>query len=330
MITLRRAVYDDIPNIMRFMDEHWKPGNILANNRDFFEWQFVDDDAINMFIGINEDSNIIYGVIGVIIYNKSSNPDISGCTWQVVKSGNPMLGLELAEYMCKQLNVRYNCGTGLSEKAVKINKLNGYDITAMDHYYRLANKEEYKIAKIKKKVIPLVKDTGYSIEPLHYLNEMKSIIPEENLLNYVLSKDYKYIEKRYFKHPIYHYDIWKVINPQKNSHSVLITRDERVNGEKICKIIDFYGVVEDLGNITPALDKLIEKKDYEFVDVYSYGIPSVLYESAGFCRCNKESENIIPNYFHPFVQRNITLKIIDYRFPGLKLFRGDGDQDRPC
>lgn len=37
MITIRRAVYDDIPDIMRFMDEHWKPGNILAKNREFFE-----------------------------------------------------------------------------------------------------------------------------------------------------------------------------------------------------------------------------------------------------------------------------------------------------
>ena len=62
MITIRRAVCEDIPNIMKFMDEHWKPGNILAKNRDFFEWQFVeDDDSVNMWIGIDEEDGKIYG-----------------------------------------------------------------------------------------------------------------------------------------------------------------------------------------------------------------------------------------------------------------------------
>ena len=45
MLKIRRAVCDDIPNIMKFMDEHWKPGNILAKDRDFFEWQFVAEDT---------------------------------------------------------------------------------------------------------------------------------------------------------------------------------------------------------------------------------------------------------------------------------------------
>ena len=55
MVAIRRATCEDIPNIMKFMDEHWKPGNILAKNRKFFDWQFVDDDSVNMWIGIDEE-----------------------------------------------------------------------------------------------------------------------------------------------------------------------------------------------------------------------------------------------------------------------------------
>ena len=62
MLTIRRAVYEDIPHIMKFMDEHWKPGNILAKDRSFFEWQFVEDGKVNMFIGINEEEAKIYGM----------------------------------------------------------------------------------------------------------------------------------------------------------------------------------------------------------------------------------------------------------------------------
>lgn len=99
---------------------------------------------------------------------------------------------------------------------------------------------------------------------------------------------------------------------------------------RVCEIIDHYGRPEDLGKITSALDRLMEEREYEFVDVYSFGIPVEIYEQGGFVRCGADSENIIPNYFHPFVQENITLKMVDPMLAGLRMFRGDGDQDRPC
>lgn len=330
MITIRRAEYEDIPDIMRFMDEHWKPGNILAKNREFFEWQFLDGDKVNMFIGVDEESGKIYGMIGAIIYNSSMNPDISGCTWQVIKSENPMLGMDLAQYRDQQLVVRYSCGAGLSKKAVRLHKLLGFTITEMDHYYRLADREEYKIAKVKRKIIPGIMETGYRLEQIRSVEEMKQIVSEETLRGQIPSKEYIYIERRYFDHPVYRYDIWKIVDVKGDSRSVLVTRDEVMLNRKVCKIIDHYGEVTDLGKITGALDRLMEERGYEFVDVYSYGIPTGIYEQAGFCRCDRTSENIIPNYFHPFVQENISLKMVEAKLEGLRLFRGDGDQDRPC
>lgn len=330
MITIRRAVYDDIPDIMRFMDEHWKPGNILAKNREFFEWQFLDGEKLNMFIGVDEECGKIYGMMGAIVYNKSNHPDISGCTWQVIKSRNPMLGLDIQNYLYKQLNARYSCAAGLSDKSVRINKIWGEMIVSMDHYYRLADCEDYKIAKIKRKLIPEVKESGYSLKLLKSVEEMKQVISEETLARQVLSKDYSYIEKRYFKHPVYQYEMWMITDEKRTPRSVLVTREESVYDRKICKIVDYYGEFNYFKHITDGIDKLIRQRRYEYVDVYSYGVPTDLYEKAGFVRCDEYSENIIPNYFHPFVQKNISLKMIQYDVPGLRLFRGDGDQDRPC
>lgn len=330
MIVVRRAEYNDIPKIMQFMDEHWKPGNVLAKNRDFFEWQFVDGDKINMFLGIDDEIGKVYGILGGIIYNKSSRPDVSGCTWQVIKSGIPMLGPMLLEYMYKHLNVRYSYAAGLTDKAVKLNELAGKVIKEMDHYYRLAERTEYKIAAVKQKVIPCVKKTGYSLELLHSAEEMKRIIPQQQLSKQLLSKDYSYIEKRYFNHPIYHYDIWKIVDSNGDSHSVLMTREEVMEEYKMCKIVDHYGRMEDLGKIAAALDILMKEREYEYVDVYSFGIPVEIYEQGGFVRCDTAGENIIPNYFHPFVRKNISLRLVDSGVNGVRLFRGDGDQDRPC
>lgn len=330
MVTIRRAVYEDIPDIMQFMDEHWKKGNILATNREFFEWQFVDDGKVNMFLGVDEENGRIYGIMGAIVYNKSPRPDISGCTWQTIKSENPVLGIDLVKHMYAQLKPRYACSAGLTKKAMRIYELQGMVPTAMDHYYRLADKSDYVIAKVGEKIIPAAEQTGYSLQRIHSVEEMKGIISEGELAGQILSKDYGYIGKRYFGHPVYQYDIWKILDAQKNSRSVLITREEKVEREKICKIIDYYGNPDDFRYITNALDSLMEKRGYEFVDIYSYGIPTDLYEQAGFCRCDETCMNIIPNYFHPFVRENITLRMIDPVIPGLRLFRGDGDQDRPC
>lgn len=330
MITIRRALYDDIPQIMRFMDEHWKPGNILAKNREFFEWQFLVGDKLNMCIGVDETNDKIYGMMGAIVYNSSSHPDISGCTWQVIKSSNPVLGLDIQNYLFKELNARYSCAAGLSDKSVRINKIWGETIISMDHYYRLADCEDYKIAKIKNKVIPEVKESGYIMKPLKSVEEMKRVISEELLAQQILSKDYSYIEKRYFRHPVYQYEVWKIIDAQGDPKSVLVTREENVQNRKICKIVDYYGDFHYFGYITGAVDRLIKQRQYEFVDIYSYGVSTDVYETAGFVRCDEDSENIVPNYFHPFVQKNVSLKMIRYDVPGLRLFRGDGDQDRPC
>ncbi len=330
MIEVRRATYEDIPKIMQFMDEHWKPGNILAKNREFFEWQFLDGEKVNMFIGVDHDTGKMYGMVGAVVYSRKPNPDISSCTWQTIKSSNPMLGIELSNYMLSQLHPRYNCSAGLTNKSIRINELMGGVPTKMDHYYRLADRLDYRIADVKNKVIPYVKDTGYCLEQIFCVDDMKQIITEEMLAGSVMSKDYAYIEKRYFEHPVYQYDKWKVVDRDGNSASILVTRDETALDSKICKIVDYYGDWNDFKRITAALDRLMEERGYEFIDIYSFGVPVDLYEQAGFCCCDETSENIIPNYFHPFERRNITLKMMNPFVPEMKLLRGDGDQDRPC
>ena len=123
MITIRQAEYTDIPKIMRFINEHWKEGHILARDKKFFEWQFVDDSGVNVYMGIDDEKGCIYGMEGVIKYNSGITPDISGSIWKTIKSENAMLGLEIEEYMFSRVNVRYSCSAGMSEKAIKIHSI---------------------------------------------------------------------------------------------------------------------------------------------------------------------------------------------------------------
>lgn len=332
MISIRQGVYEDIPRIQTFIDEHWQKDHIFVRNRDFFEWQFLNADSkLNMIIAENPQTGNIYGIVGVILYNESENPDASGTMFTVIKSENPMLAIDISDYLYSHFNTRYVCSPGLRPKAVKMNKLLGCKIAKMDHYYRLNDIDTYHIANIKDRKLPAIEDSGFALRPISSVKEMKSIISEQALMNGLLSKSYSYIEKRYFEHPIYKYDIWGISEPDKEPVAVLITREENVGSYKACKIIDYYGDNAYLGKITYSIDRLMKEKEYEFVDVYSFGVPREIYEEAGFVACDDEDDNnIIPNYYHPFEQRNIPRYLVDIEVDGVRLFRGDGDQDRPC
>lgn len=328
MITIRRAVYEDIPKIMQFIDEHWKKDHILARDRAFFEWMYLDEGEVNFYLGIDE-KNTIYGLEGFILYNHSDTPDASGTVWKTIKSENPVLGLEIERYMVKELHIRYGCSAGISKKACKIHELNGCKVEKMLHYYRLNDLSSYKIAKITRKDIPQVSHTGYRLKAITDFDEIKTILPEKFLEKQRFYKDYQYIYRRYFLHPIYHYDKWKIIRNDGDVKSVLITRNENYCNAGICKIVDFYGDLDDLSKITEELDALLLLNNFEYIDVYSFGVPKEIYEKAGFVEC-KDDTNIIPNYFNPFEQRNVDLNLVDPFVEGFRTFRGDGDQDRPC
>lgn len=61
MIRIRQAVYEDIPRIMRFIDEHWKKGHIMGNDRTMFEFQHVRGREVFYILAEDDVDGRIYG-----------------------------------------------------------------------------------------------------------------------------------------------------------------------------------------------------------------------------------------------------------------------------
>ncbi len=329
MITIRRAEIKDIPTIMQFMEDHWLHGYILAHDREFFDWQFVHDGKVNIWIGIDDETGKLYAIQCMIIYRDAPNPDVSGSVWIAIKCPNPMLAVDIQDFMWQELNPRDTFSPGLKPDAIRVVELLGYQAIPMDHYYRLNDKENYRIAIVKDKTIPQVPDTGYTLSPCNSIRDMQTVISEESLIASVPSKDYRYIKWRYFDHPIFNYDLWKIVNLEGCPEGILITREEYANDARICKIVDLYGRSELFEKLTTAFDKLMIEKDYEFIDVYSYGVLTEIYEKAGMLRCDVNSENIIPNYYQPYTPVNSDIMLVPPGVPNARIFRGDSDQDKP-
>ena len=77
---------------------------------------------------------------------------------------------------------------------------------------------------------------------------------------------------------------------------------------------------------------MLEEYEAEYLDLYSHGVPLKILKQAGFINREKVEGLVIPNYFEPFEQKNIDLRFAyktDQSLPPVRLFKADGDQDRP-
>lgn len=330
MIQIRQAVYEDIPRIMQFVEEHWKRGHIVGNSREFFEWQFVEGNDVH-FIIAEDENGTLYGMDGYILYSHEENSDISGCLWKTIKSECPFLGLKFGNVIEQEVRPRYGVGIGLNSRAQKIEKLQGNQISFMSHFYRLGIFDEYRIAKVINLMIPSYKTCESEFVPLRTMQEFCKAISDHELRKHIPYKDYTYIQHRYFEHFSYSYQLFQLVKEGKRVNAVFVMREVEHAGRRIMKIIDFYGDSREIAYGGMALDNLLKKEGYEFIDFYCYGVCDEVVQKAGFIKRTKDDQNVIPNYFEPFEQRNVEISVAGSALsaPNTRIFRGDGDQDRP-
>ena len=71
---------------------------------------------------------------------------------------------------------------------------------------------------------------------------------------------------------------------------------------------------------------------HEYIDLFTKGLDEKIILEAGFMKVdNKNNDVIIPNYFEPFVQKNVCIRYFTdtKNLKDLRIYKGDGDQDRP-
>lgn len=330
MQQIRKAYVSDISAIMEFIEQNWKSDYILARDRAFFEWQFVDGEDVHFIIA--EDNGQIVGIQGYIPYSSCKYPDIAGSILKVKKTDNPMLGIEIVDQIEKFVHHRWCASPGLSSRAIKLEKLKGYEIPKLNHFYWLNEEiEEYGVAVINKE--ENIKEKNYIRTEVSqkYIYNWKDF--EKNFSPSVLEdkiplKDMKYIKHRYFDHPIYKYFI-VMIGGEILDSGYYVLRELCLRDKKIAKIVDYFGNVNMIAMSYNCLKALIEDRGYEYIDFYNYGIEKTLLFKGGFRELKADSKNVIPNYFEPFVQSNVEIYFSRPKVENMRLFIGDGDQDRP-
>ena len=330
MITIKFATTENTDEIMNFINDNWKENHILARDKDFFLYEHQDNKRINYVLSYDEDK--INGVLGFIKYS-GDNSDVATVIWKALKSDtNPMLGIELLEFLRNNSEYKVTFSPGINAKTIGIYNYLGIYTNYLSQFVIINDKiKNHKILKIK--------DATYSTK-LNFIENTEYIFKEIgqhqldfnfNDNHHIPHKDKEYFVKRYYNHPIYKYTVFGVYKEEIIS-SLIVAREVVVGNSKILRIMDYLGNENNIIYISKYLYQIVIDNDYEYIDFMCYGINDTTLEKACFTKVNlKSNDLIVPNYFSPFIQENIKINFMadTKEIDKIRIFKADGDQDRP-
>lgn len=329
--TIRLAREDDINDIMLFIAENWNEHHIMANNRAFFEYEFLENDGtVNFIIAIDNKKNTIESIYGFLkASHDEQNLDIWGSFLKTRDGNIPLLGMELIKCRPQIVKCRNDIGVGANPNTtIPIMKLLKRYTARMTHYYMLSEDKEFRIAKIEHRPeIEKTNDWEYEVVKLDSIKDVIRYFDCAKYKNSIPYKDYWYIDHRFFLHPIYKYDVYGV-KVDESVEALIVVRLQEHDGKVAVRFVDYIGNRNVLPGTFSFWKKMLKKDNYEYVDFYCAGFEKNLLEETGFVAIVDGDTNIIPNYFFPFEQRNIDIWVQSTSSNTI-FTKADGDQDRP-
>lgn len=323
--TIQHGKIEDLEGILRFIKEHWSQEHIFVTNQELFKYQYVFQDNINFVLGKDEDGSI-KSVLGYIKYSEEyKNADIFLALWMTAKdSKDSMIGTKLLDFLINMPFKSVSC-VGIANSALPIYRFMGFKVGKLEQWYKLNPKcEDFKIADIKK-----YEKLDISLDDTKVLKEINYISEEEfrKLVQVGYQKDFWYFKHRYVDYPYYKY-IMLGIYQENILESILVCRVIAAEQSRVIRIMDIIGNKSNLNTVADQIEKYMIKNQCEYMDIYQIGMDKQLLESTGFV-LNTHSENVIPNYFEPFVKSNVDINYATRIEGDCTFFKGDGDQDRP-
>lgn len=325
-----------VEKLVDFLKYHWKSDHIFVKSRELLDWQHLDkkNNRYNFVIAVEKSSGEIHSVLGFV---PNTQYDVSlqkiqvyPCIW---KSREDIkikgLGVALYYYLKSQLNIETISILGISEIALGIYKHWNFETGKINHYYIVNEKiQDFKLLVNPYKIEEVTHDVSkkMSFVSIHdFFN-----IPEDFFEKCLPYKSKEYYINRYYKHPIYKYEAF-AITEGKLIKGIVFLRSCRYKESTALRVVDFIGSEDALLGTYNEMQNLLHVKKAEYLDFINVGLDSELLKKCGFS-LKDSSKTIIPNYYEPFVQKNIDL---DYAFKTVNsertplFYKGDADQDRP-
>lgn len=325
----------EIPLVLDFIKNYWSDKHVLLSHQTLLDWQYFNSQSgcYNFLIAKNTETNQLDGILGFINTaqfdcNLNDNGDYWGAIWKVNKNSSNASGIghALFKKLLKLQNLKTFGALGISEDTIKYMRILGYPINKMNHYYILnITKKQFEIAQINNKNTPnSLCNSGYKLKRIdlsHYTNI--------KIAYYKPHKSIEYFTNRYQTHPVYHYQFIGAFNGEELK-TIFVIRKIKINQSSCLRIVDVLGNLNEICNLHAEFQNLLQIENAEYIDCLNFGIDSIVFYNLGFSLLQSDENNIIPNYFEPFVKSNIPLYCVSKEsYTNYVFFKGDADQDRP-
>lgn len=328
---IRLATRDDVDAIRAFIEEHWRKGHILAANEGFFEYEHVFGDEVRFALAVDREDGRIMALAGFLrASSDGERMDVWRVLWKARPDAPPLLGTEIMRQLDALTGARSQTAVGDNPRtAVLVIRAMFPDrlVDRMRHHYLLAPREEYRIAKVVH--VPDVSPGPATTEVRELLDmgELRACIDLGALPDVVPHKDEWYVQHRFFEHPVYRYRVF-ALGADGAAGAVCVVRLQEASGACCLRIVDYIGDQGLFGGTNAFWRGMLEDEGAEYVDFYNYGFDDEALAGAGFAERTEGDENVIPNYFAPFVQENVEIWL-DSTCKDVVAFKADSDQDRP-
>lgn len=327
-ITVSRLGQKDLADFKSFCLEAWGAPHALIHDERSFEYYYRAADGGLNFAVARDESGAFLSVCGYILSNSGPEPDV-WISFLVSKKGAPFgLAYRLFDFIIETTRCRSIACNNIREKTRGLYEFRGWTVDMLSHYYRLNPKlDEYKLCKITSKDIPRVNKSDF--KPKRITDE-RGLEPFEKTVFFqnLPYKDGLYLKRRYFDNPWFAYEAAGFFDGHEPV-ALVFYRQIDAEGAAVLRVVDFIGDARALAAAGEYLDGQMRERNAEFCDWYAYGLSEEAMRAAGFALRARGDENIVPNYLEPPLCENTDFFFFTSDSKGYRVFKADGDQDRP-
>lgn len=323
--SFRLATTADRPAIIAFMNTHWESRHPLINLPEFFDF-YYNAPGGRLNFALAEQDGRFAALAGYIPASEGKQPDIWVSLWVAARQATGS-GLELMAALPALTGCRTLACNNIRPKTRAFYEFLGFTTGQMGHFYRLAPRAEYLVARpAHRQILPV--QGGAALVPYpakEALLQSGFVPPQANPY-----KDFWYITRRYYAYPRQTYSVYGAVLPgQVIPFGLLVTRTVPVLGTFVLRIADYLGPPALLPRLGSAINGLLQAENAEYIDLYCAGLSAELLAQTGFTHRTAEDQSILPNYLTPPLFENTEYYYFTNRPENFTMFKADGDQDRP-
>jgi hypothetical protein len=333
-VDIRRCRAGEVDALMRFIDEHWQRGHVLGVHRPLLDWQHRAIDGDYDYLVAFEGDRLL-GVLGYIATSRF-DPALGVrevvwlALWKVREGAPPALGLRLLRVLEQVHPHAAVAVNGINLSHPPMYRALGYRVSELAQHVLLdPDAEQTLIANAPALRAPRPSGTATRFVELGAadLDALPSRVAQGDAAP---AKTPIYFRERFLRHPFYRYRVF-LAESDGGGGGLLALRVAEHEGRRAVRIVDFAGDAALLGSCGVGVQQIVARLEAEYADVWSWGVEDGLLAASGFARVDPDGKATVPNYFEPFLARNarILCAVRSRSEQPWRVFRADGDQDRP-